>query len=366
MCQIFARISCVGVREVGEEGRSRIQLCDGNKISRRRRTREMTWCNNPDDDNNNNNRALQLVSAAATNKEPSVSVATAAVSDYKIHEIPTIICPSCGHNIPYQDQAGIHDLPGLPAGVKFDPTDQEILEHLEAKVISDIRKLHPLIDEFIPTLEGENGICYTHPEWLPGVSKDGQIRHFFHRPSKAYTTGTRKRRKVHTDEDGSETRWHKTGKTRAVVVGGAVKGFKKILVLYTNYGRQRKPEKTNWVMHQYHLGNNEEEKDGELVVSKVFYQTQPRQCGPSASTVKDTVDRKLKNRSRHQSPLAKKSTSSAGFAEYYNPPFIIYDHGSHHNRESPPQLIPNLVVQGDGSSFIRLASDTSKGRLERK
>lgn len=59
-------------------------------------------------------------------------------------------------------------MPGLPAGVKFDPTDQEILQHLEAKVLSDTRKLHPLIDEFIPTLEGENGICYTHPEKLPG------------------------------------------------------------------------------------------------------------------------------------------------------------------------------------------------------
>ncbi|XP_022715823.1 NAC domain-containing protein 73-like [Durio zibethinus] len=319
----------------------------------------MTWCNNPGDD-----RALQLVTAGAT-EDPTVSVAasaSAAVSESKIHEIPTIICPSCGHNIPYQDQAGIHDLPGLPAGVKFDPTDQEILEHLEAKVISDMRNLHPLIDEFIPTLEGENGICYTHPERLPGVSKDGQIRHFFHRPSKAYTTGTRKRRKVLTDEDGSETRWHKTGKTRAVSVGGTVKGFKKILVLYTNYGRQRKPEKTNWVMHQYHLGDNEEEKDGELVVSKVFYQTQPRQCGPSS--VNETLDRKLKKRSRHQSPIAN-STSSAALVEYYNPPFVSYDLGSHHNRESPPQLIPNMVVQGDGSSFIRLASDTSKRRLER-
>lgn len=192
-----------------------------------------------------------------------------------------------------------------------------------------------------------------------GVSNDGQIRHFFHRPSKAYTTGTRKRRKVHTDEDGSETRWHKTGKTRAVVVGGTVKGFKKILVLYTNYGRQRKPEKTNWVMHQYHLGNNEEERDGELVVSKVFYQTQPRQCG---SSIKDSLDPKLQNRSGHDSnPIAK----NTGLADYYNPSFIPYDHGSH-NRESPPQLIPNLVVQGDGSSYIRLAADTSKGKLQRK
>lgn len=118
---------------------------------------------------------------------------------------------------------------------------------------------------------------------VSGVGKDGLIRHFFHRPSKAYTTGTRKRRKVHTDEQGGETRWHKTGKTRPVFTDGKLKGYKKILVLYTNYGKQRKPEKTNWVMHQYHLGSDEEEKDGELVVSKVFYQTQPRQCGGSTA-----------------------------------------------------------------------------------
>lgn len=59
-------------------------------------------------------------------------------------------------------------MPGLPAGVKFDPTDQEVLEHLEGKVRNDARKLHPLIDEFIRTIDGENGICYTHPEKLPG------------------------------------------------------------------------------------------------------------------------------------------------------------------------------------------------------
>ena len=59
---------------------------------------------------------------------------------------------------------------GLPAGVKFDPTDQELIEHLEAKVEDKDMKSHPLIDEFIPTIEGEDGICYTHPEKLPGRS----------------------------------------------------------------------------------------------------------------------------------------------------------------------------------------------------
>ncbi|KAK2645516.1 hypothetical protein Ddye_020711 [Dipteronia dyeriana] len=189
-------------------------------------------------------------------------------------------CPGCGHKLEAKP-----DWLGLPAGVKFDPTDQELIEHLEAKVEAKDMKSHPLIDEFIPTIEGEDGICYTHPEKLPGVTRDGLSRHFFHRPSKAYTTGTRKRRKIQTECDhlqGGETRWHKTGKTRPVMVNGKQKGCKKILVLYTNFGKNRKPEKTNWVMHQYHLGQHEEEKEGELVVSKIFYQTQPRQCNWSS------------------------------------------------------------------------------------
>ncbi|XP_006846748.2 NAC domain-containing protein 19, partial [Amborella trichopoda] len=123
--------------------------------------------------------------------------------------------------------------------------------------------------------------------YLSGVTRDGLSRHFFHRPSKAYTTGTRKRRKIQTECDlqGGETRWHKTGKTRPVMVNGKQKGCKKILVLYTNFGKHRKPEKTNWVMHQYHLGQHEEEREGELVVSKIFYQTQPRQCSWSDKSV---------------------------------------------------------------------------------
>ncbi|XP_073125971.1 NAC domain-containing protein 73 isoform X1 [Henckelia pumila] len=312
----------------------------------------MTWSNHDDQET-----SLQIISSSKDN--------TSTVSNYPNDDHPkTLICPSCGHALKFQDQTGLQDLPGLPAGVKFDPSDQEILQHLEAKVMSDIRKLHPLIDEFIPTIEGENGICYTHPEKLPGVNKDGQVRHFFHRPSKAYTTGTRKRRKVHTDADGGETRWHKTGKTRPVnSTAGNVKGYKKILVLYTNYGRQRKPEKTNWVMHQYHLGDNEEEKDGELVVSKVFYQTQPRQCGSSG--MKESLMNPNKSRASSQNNKENTFAKNGGFVEYYNPPpFISYSIGSqnHPNRDSPPQIIPNLVVHGDGSTLFQMPSSASKGK----
>ncbi|KAK9152870.1 hypothetical protein Sjap_000350 [Stephania japonica] len=308
----------------------------------------MTWSNNGSEDDD----AVTLRSSPSSSNIALIDHENPkeGTTSTSLHQIKST-CPTCGLPIqPQQQRGGIQNLPGLPSGVKFDPTDQELLEHLEGKVRTDIQKLHPLIDEFIPTLEGENGICYTHPEKLPGVSKDGQIRHFFHRPSKAYTTGTRKRRKVHTDEEGGETRWHKTGKTRPVLVNGNVKGYKKILVLYTNYGKKKKPEKTNWVMHQYHLGNSEEEKDGELVVSKVFYQTQPRQCNSSSSGgVKDSPVRANVGRLGRDIPTVGRS-----IIEYLNPSFMSYDHqGGGQSRANPSdQLIPNFAVHAGGSSYI--------------
>ncbi|KAK1321861.1 NAC domain-containing protein 8 [Acorus calamus] len=281
----------------------------------------MTWC----DTSGGGDRTV------VTN--PTLSVNERDQSD-------RLSCPSCGHHIFYRPpQATIDDLPKLPAGVKFDPTDQELLEHLEGKAKSDPRKVHPLIDEFIPTLEGENGICYTHPERLPGVSRDGLIRHFFHRPSKAYMTGTRKRRKVKSDEQGGETRWHKTGKTRPVFTnGGVIRGYKKILVLYTNYGKQKKPEKTNWVMHQYHLGSDEEEKDGELVVSKVFYQTQPRHCG---SVGKDIEVSKTMNKT---DTATSKETNTI---EFYGQPMIASYDRSRQIRGGSTEILPGYTVHSD-------------------
>ena len=58
----------------------------------------------------------------------------------------------------------------LPASVKFDPTDQELVEHLEAKVTTDIARSHPLIDLFIPTIDREHGI------YSP-ILRNFQVRH---------------------------------------------------------------------------------------------------------------------------------------------------------------------------------------------
>ncbi|XVF23282.1 hypothetical protein REPUB_Repub13aG0022900 [Reevesia pubescens] len=43
--------------------------------------------------------------------------------------------------------------PGLPVGVKFDPSDAKLLEHLAAKCGVGNSKAHLLIDKFIHTLE---------------------------------------------------------------------------------------------------------------------------------------------------------------------------------------------------------------------
>ena len=63
----------------------------------------------------------------------------------------------------------------LSAGVKFDPTDQEPIEHLEAEVSAHSARSHPLIDLFIPTIDSEHGICYTQPEKLPGKTPIGHL-----------------------------------------------------------------------------------------------------------------------------------------------------------------------------------------------
>ncbi|XVF14630.1 hypothetical protein REPUB_Repub09cG0077700 [Reevesia pubescens] len=46
------------------------------------------------------------------------------------------------------------------------------------------------------------------------------------------------------------------------------------MVLYKSSNRGFKPEKSNWVMHQYYLGDEEEEHNEEYVVSKISYQQQ--------------------------------------------------------------------------------------------
>lgn len=126
-----------------------------------------------------------------------------------------------------------------------------------------------------------------------GAKKDGSTVHFFYRITNAYASGTRKRRRIQDPDSTikSIVRWHKTGKTKPVMENGILKGFKKIMVLNGTPKTGSKPEKCNWVMHQYHLGPDEIEKEGEYVVSKVSYQ--PRKAtemSENPTLVKEELD----------------------------------------------------------------------------
>ncbi|XP_057791704.1 SUPPRESSOR OF GAMMA RESPONSE 1-like isoform X1 [Salvia miltiorrhiza] len=199
-------------------------------------------------------------------------------------------CPNCHHLIDNSDVS--HEWPGLPAGVKFDPSDVELLNHLAAKRGVGTSEPHLFIDEFIPTLKDEGGICCNHPENLPGAKKDGSSVHFFYRITNAYASGSRKRRRVQDQESPMNTRvrWHKTGKTKPVMENGIQRGFKKIMVLYETSKRGSKPDKCNWVMHQYHLGSDEDEKEGEYVVSKIFHQTDKDRNENPTMVMEESVD----------------------------------------------------------------------------
>ncbi|XP_061994208.1 SUPPRESSOR OF GAMMA RESPONSE 1 [Rosa rugosa] len=207
-------------------------------------------------------------------KRIATKIRNASTSDparIKWQSNPTRACPNCQYMIDNSDVA--QEWPGLPKGVKFDPTDQEIIWHLLAKTGAGDLRPHPFIDAFITDFDDDEGVLCSHPKKLPGIKQDGSVSHFFHLAIKAYNTGTRKRRKIHDDEYG-DIRWHKTGRTKPVILDGVQRGCKKIMVLYTSMAKGGKAEKTNWVMHQYHLGTDEDEKDGEYVISKIYYQQQ--------------------------------------------------------------------------------------------
>jgi len=108
-------------------------------------------------------------------------------------------------------------------------------------------------------------------------------------------------------------------------------------------------------MHQYHLGSTEEEKDGELVVSKIFYQTQPRQCGNNPIITEEPYQKmmNINDGSGHNNNTSAPKTAT--LVDRYNAPYINY--GNEHLSYN------NLVVEADGS-YIRYAMDAKKARVE--
>ncbi|XP_074339422.1 NAC domain-containing protein 17-like [Apium graveolens] len=132
----------------------------------------------------------------------------------------------------------------FPPGFRFHPTDEElVLYYLKRKICR--RKLKP-------DMIAETDVYKWDPDELPGLSKlkTGDRQWFFLSPrDRKYPNGGRSHRAT------KHGYWKATGKDRTIACNSRSVGFKKTLVYYQ--GRAPAGERTDWVMHEYTLDEEE-------------------------------------------------------------------------------------------------------------
>ncbi|XP_052203185.1 NAC transcription factor 56-like [Diospyros lotus] len=131
--------------------------------------------------------------------------------------------------------------PLLPPGFRFHPTDEELITHYLKKKISS--PLSPLLS-IIANID-----LYKFNPWeLPGKALLGEDEWFFFTPrDRKYPNGVRPNRTA-----GSGY-WKATGADKPILNSSGLQciGVKKALVFYQGY--PRKGMKTDWIMHEYRL-----------------------------------------------------------------------------------------------------------------
>ncbi|XP_023515323.1 NAC domain-containing protein 17-like [Cucurbita pepo subsp. pepo] len=144
---------------------------------------------------------------------------------------------------------------GFPPGFRFHPTDEEIiLYYLKRKICGRRIKLD---------IVGDIDVYKWEPEELPGLSKlkTGDRQWFFFSPrDRKYPHGARSNRATRHGY------WKATGKDRTVTCNSRDVGVKKTLIFYR--GRAPSGERTDWVMHEYTMT---EEELGRCINVKNYY-----------------------------------------------------------------------------------------------
>ncbi|KAK1301351.1 NAC domain-containing protein 74 [Acorus calamus] len=135
-------------------------------------------------------------------------------------------------------------LDSLPLGFGFHPTDVELISHyLKNKILGQNMDV-----EVIPEID-----IYKHEPWdlpakSPIPSKDCKW-HFFNARDRKYPNGSRSNRATVAGY------WKSTGKDRNIKIRNRAIGTKKTLVFHK--GRPPCGERTDWIMHEYHLNESE-------------------------------------------------------------------------------------------------------------
>ncbi|KAJ7973983.1 NAC domain-containing protein [Quillaja saponaria] len=131
-----------------------------------------------------------------------------------------------------------------PPGFRFHPTDEElVLYYLKKKMCRRRLRLDII---------AETDVYKWDPEELPGQSilKTGDKQWFYFSPrDRKYPNGGRSNRATRNGY------WKATGKDRNVTCNSRTVGIKKTLVYYK--GRSPSGERTDWVMHEYALCEEE-------------------------------------------------------------------------------------------------------------
>ncbi|KAK1439583.1 hypothetical protein QVD17_05403 [Tagetes erecta] len=131
-------------------------------------------------------------------------------------------------------------LPQLPPGFRFHPTDEELVVHYLKKRVAAT----PLPVAIIAEID-----LYKFDPWeLPAKATFGEQEWYFFSPrDRKYPNGARPNRAANSGY------WKATGTDKPVMTSGGTQkvGVKKALVFYG--GKPPKGVKTNWIMHEYRL-----------------------------------------------------------------------------------------------------------------
>ncbi|XP_023635793.1 NAC domain-containing protein 78 isoform X1 [Capsella rubella] len=137
----------------------------------------------------------------------------------------------------------------LAPGFRFHPTDEELVRYyLKRKVCNKPFKFDAI---------SVTDIYKSEPWDLPGKSKlkSRDLEwYFFSMLDKKYSNGSK------TNRATEKGYWKTTGKDREIRNGPRVVGMKKTLVYHK--GRAPRGERTNWVMHEYRLSDEDLKKAG--------------------------------------------------------------------------------------------------------